>query len=137
VLAESLLMACVQVVGNDAAIALAAQYGRFELNTMLPLIARNLVEELELLAAAMDAFRQKLLEGLEADREHIAERVEWSLALATGLVPLVGYERAAALVKEAWASNRTIREVALEQRIASPAELDRALDPRGQTEPGI
>jgi fumarate hydratase class II len=136
VMAESLLMACVQVVGNDAAIALAAQYGRFELNTMLPLIARNLLEQLELLAAAMDAFRQKLLVGLEADRERIAVLVERSLAMATGLVPLVGYERAAAIVKQAWASNRTIREVAREQRVATDAELDRALDPRAQTEPG-
>jgi fumarate hydratase class II len=136
VLAESLLMACVQVVGNDAAIALAAQYGRFELNTMLPLIARNLLEQLELLAAAMDAFRQKLLVGLEADRERIGVLVERSLAMATGLVPLVGYERAAAIVKQAWASNRTIREVAREQRVATDAELDRALDPRAQTEPG-
>jgi fumarate hydratase class II len=136
VMAESLLMACVQVVGNDAAIALAAQYGRFELNTMLPLIARNLRELVALLAAAMDAFRQKLLVGLEADRERIAVLVERSLAMATGLVPLVGYERAAAIVKQAWASNRTIREVAREQRVATDAELDRALDPRAQTEPG-
>ncbi|MBI5500323.1 MAG: class II fumarate hydratase [Deltaproteobacteria bacterium] len=136
VIAEALLMACVQVVGNDAAIALAAQYGRFELHTMLPLVARNLLEQIALLAAATDNFTRKLLAGLEVDRERIAARNEQSLALATGLVPLIGYERAAALVREAWETGRTVREVAVARHVASPEEIGRALDPRGQTEPG-
>jgi fumarate hydratase class II len=136
VIAESLLMVCVQVFGNDAAVALAGQRGPFELNTMMPLIARNLLEEIELLAAAIDNFREKLLAGLDADRERIAAQNARSLALATGLVPLLGYDRAAAIVKEAWSTNRTIREVALARDVASPADLDRLLDLRGQTEPG-
>jgi fumarate hydratase class II len=136
VIAESLIMVCVQVFGNDAAVALAGQRGPFELNTMMPLIARNLLEQIELLAAAIDNFREKLLSGLEPDRERIAALNERSLALATGLVPLLGYDRAAAIVKEAWSTNRTIREVALARGVASPEDLDRLLDLRAQTEPG-
>ena len=136
VIAESLIMVCVQVFGNDVAVALAGQRGPFELNTMMPLIARNLLEEIELLAAAIDNFREKLLSGLEADRERIAAQNERSLALATGLVPLLGYDRAAAIVKEAWSTNRTIREVALRHEVAPPEALDRLLDLRTQTEPG-
>jgi fumarate hydratase class II len=102
---------------------------------MMPLIARNLLEEIELLAAAVDNFRAKLLSGLEVDRERVAALNERSLALATGLVPLLGYDRAAAIVKEAWSTNRTIREVALARGVASAEDLDRLLDLRAQTEP--
>jgi len=87
-------------------------------------------------AAAVDNFRAKLLSGLEVDRERVAALNERSLALATGLVPLLGYDRAAAIVKEAWSTNRTIREVALARGVASAEDLDRLLDLRAQTEPG-
>jgi fumarate hydratase class II len=136
VIAEALIMVCAQVIGNDAAVAFAGAGGHFELNTMLPVIARNLLESIELLAAATANFQARLLDGLAADRERIARLLDRSLALATALVPLVGYDRAAALVKRAAAEDRTIRDVALAEGLAPAAELDRLLDARRRTEPG-
>ena len=133
VIAESLLMVCAQVIGHDAAIAWCAAAGNFELNVMMPLIAWDLLDSIELLAAGTRNFETRLVRGLEANRERAAAFVEQSLAMATALAPVIGYEQAAALAKEASASGRTIREVALERSGLSPAELERLLDPRSQT----
>ncbi len=137
VIAESLIMVCAQVIGDDAAITLGGLYGSFELNTMLPLIARNLLEQITLLARGMTTFRSRLIEGLDADRERIDRMNESSLALATVLAPRIGYDRAAEVAKEAYLSGRTIREVAQAQELLSPPELEETLDLRGQTEPGF
>ena len=136
VIAESLIMVCAQVIGNDAAITLGGLYGFFELNTMLPLIARNLLEQLALLANACEMFTGKLLHGLAADRDSIAAKNEQSLSLATALAPRIGYDRAAALAKESHATGRTVRELASEQQVLPDEELTRVLDLRRQTEPG-
>jgi fumarate hydratase class II len=133
VIAESLIMVCAQVIGNDAAISLGGLYGNFQLNTMLPLIARNLLEQVRLLAAAGDSFKVKLLDGLRADRERIEALKERSLALATSLAPVIGYDLAAEIAKEAHRTGRTVGEVARERKVAGEEELESLLDPRKQT----
>jgi fumarate hydratase class II len=133
VIAESLLMVCAQVIGHDSAIAWCAAAGNFELNVMLPLMAWDLLDSIELLTAGTRNFETRLVQGLEANRERAAAFVEQSLATATALAPIIGYEQAAALAKEASASGRTIREVARERSGIPSAELERLLDPRSQT----
>jgi fumarate hydratase, class II len=133
VIAESLLMVCAQVVGHDAAIAWCAAAGNFELNVMMPLIAYDLLDSIALLAAATRNFAEKLVDGLEADRARCESFVEQSLALATALAPEIGYERAAALAKEAYQSGKTIREVAREKSGLPDGRINELLDPAGQT----
>jgi fumarate hydratase class II len=132
VIAESLIMACAQVVGNDAAIAVGGMMGNFQLNTMLPLIARNLLQQVELLARGTEMFTRRLLVGLKADRKRIESLNERSLSLATALAPVVGYDMAAEIAKEAHRTGRTVRAVALERKILPEEELERLLDPAGQ-----
>ena len=115
VIAESVLMVCAQVIGHDATIGWAAAAGAFELNTMMPVIAYDLLESIELLAAASRNFAERCIAGLEANETRLRDTIEQSLALATALTPEIGYERAAALAKAAYESGRTIREVAEEQ----------------------
>ncbi len=132
VIAESLLMVCAQVIGYDATIAWCAAAGNFELNVMMPVMAYDLLESIDLLAAASRNFAEKLVDGLEADRTRAEGFVEQSLAMATALAPEIGYDKAAALAKQAFASGRTIREVAREQSGIPPARLEHLLDPRTQ-----
>jgi len=132
VIAESLLMVCAQVIGYDAAIAWCAAAGNFELNVMMPVMAFDLLDAIELLAAGTKNFAEKLVEGLEADRQRAEDRVEQSLAMGTALAPEIGYEKAAALVKEAFASGRTIREVAREKSGIPEERLNGLIDPRLQ-----
>ncbi|MGH7163016.1 MAG: lyase family protein, partial [Planctomycetota bacterium] len=133
VLPEALLQVCMRVVGNDAAVTAAGASGVFELNVAIPLIADALLESLHLLANGCQAFVEKCLVGIEADRERCAELVERSLMLGTALVPATGYDKAAALAKRAHEQRKTIREVAREMGIA---DLDKLLDVRAMTEPG-
>jgi fumarate hydratase, class II len=137
VIAESLIMVCAQVVGNDAAITLGGLRGNFELNVMLPLIGRNLTEQIGLLAAAADNFAVRLIDGLKVNQKRIDAQNESSLALATALAPLIGYDRAAEIAKESYRTGRTVREIARELKVLPDDELDRALDLRRQTEPGL
>jgi fumarate hydratase, class II len=132
VIAESLLMVCAQVIGYDATIAWCAAAGNFELNVMMPVMAYDLLESVELLAAGTRNFAEKLVDGLEADRARAEGFVEQSLAMGTALAPEVGYEEAAALVKEAYATGRTIREVAREKSGIPAERLEQLLDPRLQ-----
>ena len=129
VIAESLLMVCAQVVGHDATIAWCAAAGNFELNVMMPVMAYDLLDSIALLAAGTRNFALKLVDGLEADRERAEAFVEQSLAMATSLAPVIGYEKAAALAKEAYASGRTIREVARERSGLTEERLAELLDP--------
>ena len=129
VIAESVLMVCAQVIGNDAAIAWAAGSGSLELNTMMPLIAYDLLESIELLAAASRNFAARCIAGLEANETHLRDTLERSLALATALTPEIGYERATKLAKAAYESGRTIRDVAQEQSGIEREKLSRLLDP--------
>ncbi len=134
VIAESLLQVVAQVIGCDAAVCHAAQGGNFELNTMLPVAAHNLLQEIELLAAAADNFAERCVKGLKAT-ERGPEMVEKGLMLATALAPVVGYDLAAAIAKEAAKSGRTIREVAREKTELSDEALADLLSPVRMTEP--
>jgi fumarate hydratase class II len=136
VIAEALIQVCAQVIGNDATVAFAGQRSFFELNTMLPVAGYNLLQSIELLAAAARDFAERCVDGLQAT-ERGPELVEKGLGIATGLAPIIGYDAAAEIAKEAAASGRTIREVAQERTELSQEELRRALDPASMTEPGL
>ena len=132
VIAESAAMVSAQVIGNDAAVALAGQSGNFELNVMLPVIAHNLLQSIELLASTADNFTDQLVVGLRATERGPA-LVEQGLMLATALAPEIGYDRAADLSKEAYKTGKTIREVAREGTDLSEGQLDDLLDARKMT----
>jgi fumarate hydratase class II len=133
VIAESLLMVCAQVIGHDAAITWCCAAGNFELNVMMPVMAWDLLDSIELLAAGTNNFTEKLIKGLEADRARAEGFVEQSLAMGTVLVPEIGYEKAAGLVKEAFSTGRTVREVARESSGIPEEKLEHLLDPHSQT----
>jgi fumarate hydratase class II len=135
VIAESLLQAGAQVIGNDGAIVIAAQGGHFELNMMLPVAGYNLLDSIALLAASARNFADECVSGLVATERGPA-MVERGLMLGTALAPAVGYDTAAAIAKEAAKTDRTIREVARERTELSEKELDDLLDPEKMTEPG-
>jgi fumarate hydratase class II len=136
VIAESAAMAAVQVVGNDTTITVANGSGStLELNTMMPLIAYNLLQSIHLLAASAHNFAEKAVGGIQATPRG-PEMVEKGLMLATALAPAVGYEQAAAIAKEAARSGRTIREVARERTDLSDDDLNRVLDPEAMVQPG-
>jgi fumarate hydratase class II len=137
VMAEALLQACAQVTGNDAAVAVAGLSGNFELNVMMPVMAHNLLQSIDLLARSLTQFTDRCVRGLEADRRRCESLIEQSLAMATALAPVIGYDRAAAIAKKAYDSGRTVREVAREEKILPEAELEHLLDPRPMTGPGI
>jgi fumarate hydratase, class II len=132
VIAESLLMACAQVIGYDAVITWCSAGGHFELNAMMPVMAFDLLDGIELLAAGSRNFAQLLVDGLEADRRHAEHFVEQSLAMGTALTSEIGYEEAAKLVKEAHATGRSIRDVAREKSGIPEERLRRLLDPQSQ-----
>jgi fumarate hydratase class II len=132
VIAESAMMVAAQVIGNDTTIALAGQGGNFELNTMLPLIAYNLLQSIDLLGSAAANLADQTVVGLEAT-ERGPELVEHGLMLATALAPEVGYDKAADIAKEAFKTDQTIREVAREQTDLSEEELDETLDAKKMT----
>ncbi|MCU0668202.1 MAG: class II fumarate hydratase [Myxococcota bacterium] len=133
VLCESVIQVAVQVVGNDAAVALAGMTGQLELNAMIPVIARNLLESVRLLANVSHAFVDRSLAGLEVDRARTAAWIEQSAALATPLATRIGYDRAAELAKRAMATGRSVREIAREEGVLPDDELDRLLDPGSMT----
>ena len=137
VMAEMLTMVCFQVLGHDLTIAMAAQAGQLELNVMMPIIAHALLQSLDILASGIAAFTMRCVSGIQVDVERCRRYAEETVALATALSPRIGYDRAADLAKEAWASGRSVREVALEQGILSEVELDKILDLRRLTEPDV
>jgi fumarate hydratase class II len=133
VIAESLLMACAQVIGYDAAITWCCAAGNFELNVMMPVMAYDLLESIALLAAVSRNFSRRAIQGLQANAERASGFVEQSLAMCTVLAPVIGYEKAAAIAKEAYRSGRTVREVAGEMSGIPEDRLAALLDPRRQT----
>ncbi len=135
VIIESLTMVVARVVGNDATIGFAQTGSLLELNVMLPVTAVALLESASLLAAAADNFAARCIEGLRAT-DRGPSLVEQGLMVATGLVPLIGYDEAATLAKEALLSGKTIRELALARGI-DPVKLDELLDPAKMTQPGL
>ena len=136
VIAESVVQVVAQVVGNDAAVTLAGQGGYFELNTMMPVAAHNILESISLLAASANNFADQCVEGIEATTVG-PDMVEKGLMLGTALAPAIGYDAAASIAKEAAATGATIREMAKEKTELSDADLDTLLNPEGMTEPGV
>ncbi len=136
VLCESLMQVCARVMGSDQTIAICgAAGGQFQLNVMMPVMAQTILESIRLLTGGTKVFTEHCLEGLEANQEACEAAVEKSLSLATGLNPYIGYERAAALAKEAFETGKTIRELCEEQNVLPKEELDEALDPWRMTRP--
>jgi len=133
VIAESAMMACAQVIGHDAAIAWCCASGNFELNTMMPLMAYDLLDSLGLLSAAAGNFLTRCVRGIEADRDRTLWFAGQSLANATALVPEIGYDRASTIAQEAYRSGRTVYEIAREKSGLPEEALRRLLDPSSQT----
>jgi fumarate hydratase class II len=129
VIPEAVLQVAAQVAGSDTTITLCGHGGNFELNTMMPLIAHHLLESIGLLSDAAVALADKCITGITADREACAAFIERSLALATGLVPRIGYDRAAEVALKAYATGRTVREVLSEENLLPKEDIDALLTP--------
>ncbi len=128
VIPEAVLQVAAQVMGNDTTIMMGGQAGNFELNVMLPVIAYNLLQSIGLLSSVSEVFAEKCITGITANRETCAGYIENSLALVTGLVPEIGYDKAAAIAKKAYDSGKTIYEVAVEENILSADRIKQLLD---------
>jgi fumarate hydratase class II len=136
VIAESVCMVCAQVIGNHTTVTVAGQSGNFEINVMMPVGAYNLLQSIRLLAASARNFTTQCILGLQATTKG-PEMVERGLAICTSLAPVIGYDQAAAISKEAYRTGRTIREVTREKTNLSEEELNRILDPANMTKPGL
>jgi fumarate hydratase, class II len=137
VIPEAVTMVAAQVIGNDTTITIAGQSGNFQLNVMLPVIAHNLLQSVELLAAAARALGQSAIKGFTVNRDRLDDALERNPILVTALNPVIGYEKGAAIAKKAYAERRPIRDVAAQETDLGEAELERLLDPAGLTEGGI
>lgn len=135
VIAESLAQVCAQVIGNDAAISFAGASGLLDLNVMLPVIAHNLLESERLLASASRMFAEKCIEGLTANAERCAEQIEWSMSMVTSLAPVIGYDQASKIAKQAVVEGKTVRQLCEEQGVLPLADLKRLLDPTTMLHP--
>jgi fumarate hydratase class II len=134
VIPEVVTQVCAQVIGNDAAITIGGMQGHFELNVFVPLLARNLLESIKLLASASRLLNEKCVQGIEANRERAEQYAELTLSAATALNPYIGYDKATEIVKEAASSGRPLREVARDAGVDDEV-LDKALDYRAMAKP--
>jgi len=134
VMPEVVTQVAAQVIGNDQAIAIGGMQGHFELNVFVPLLAKNILESVKLLASASRLFAEKCVDGIEANREQCESYAELTLSAATALNPYIGYDKATDIVKEASKSGRSLREVAREQGVEDSV-LDEALDYRAMAKP--
>jgi fumarate hydratase class II len=137
VIAEATMMVAAQVIGNDVTITVGAQHGNFELNVMLPVIAHNLLESIEILSTMSVVLADKAIAGFTVNTERIAELVDKNPIMVTSLNPIIGYDMAAKIAKQAYAEGRTVKDVAAELTDLSAAELDTLLDPAALADPGI
>jgi fumarate hydratase class II len=136
VMSEMVLQVAAQVIGNDSTVAWAAALGSsFELNVMMPVMAFNLLQSIELLSRAARIFADRCVTGLEANAQRCAELVEQSLAMCTSLAPAIGYDKAAEIAKESFKTGKTVRQLATEKKLLGDAELKKALDPLRMTQP--
>ncbi len=136
VIAESVCMACAQVIGNHTTITVAGQSGNFEINVMMPVTAYNLLQSIRLLTSVARNFTEQCIKGLQATSKG-PEMVERGLAICTALAPVIGYDAAADISKYAFKTGKTVREVAREKTDLSEQDLDRILNPASMTEPGL
>ena len=130
-------MVAAQVIGNDATIAIAGQAGNFQLNVMLPVVAHNLLQSIEILANACSALADDAIAGFTVNLDKINDALARNPILITALNPVIGYELGAAVAKKAYAEGRPVKEVAKEMTDLSDDELDRFLDPADLTKGGI
>ena len=137
VMCESVLQVAAHVMGCDTTITLCAQAGNFELNVMMPVMAHRLLEAVTFSAAVVNAFTEKCVVGIGANKERCEELIEKSLAMVTSLAPVIGYDAAAKIAKESFASGKTVREVAKAHKVLPDDRLNKILDPWRMTEPGI
>lgn len=137
VIAEAMCMIAAQVIGNDSAITVGGLSGNFELNVMMPVIAYNLLQSIDLLSKGAGVFTDKCISGIKANETRTKELVEESLAMCTALSPKIGYDAAAKIAKEAYATGKTVREVAIEHKVLPEDELEKVLDPWSMTMPGV
>ena len=136
VIPEAVCQVAAQVMGNDYTITIGGMMGNFELNVMMPVKGHNLIQSIELLARASDIFADKCIKGITADKKRCEEMIEKSLAMCTSLAPVIGYDNAAKIAKEAYETGKTVREVALEKKVLPADKLNELLDPWSMTEPG-
>ena len=137
VIPEAAAMVAAHVIGNDAAITVAGQSGNFQLNVMLPVVAYNLNQSIELLAGAAQALGDKAIAGFSVNQDKLNEALDRNPILVTALNPVIGYEKGAAMAKQAYAQGRPIRDVAAEETDLTDAELDRLLNALELTRGGI
>ncbi len=137
VLAEALMMVAARVMGNHTTITVGGQQGNFELNVMMPVMAHAMLESIEILATGCDAFREKCLVGIEANRARCRELLEKNPSIATALNATIGYDAASKVAKRAAAEGRSVRDVLQEMDLIPAGEIDNVLDVRSMTEPGI
>lgn len=137
VISEMMMQVASQVIGNDTAITWGGANGNFELNVMMPLIAHNLLESIDLLASGSVVMRDKMVDGITADPERARWLLEQNVIIITALVPIIGYDRSAEVAKKAFTEGRGVREVALELGVLPEDELNAALDLRTMTEGGV
>ncbi|MDX8387894.1 MAG: class II fumarate hydratase [Ghiorsea sp.] len=137
VIAESMAQVCAQVIGNDAAITFGGASGLLDLNVMLPVIAHNLLESEEILSNASIMFADKCIAGLEANAEKCEQQIEWSMSMVTSLAPVIGYDKASQIAKQAVKEGKTVRQLCIEENIFPTDELDRLLDPRTMLSPSV
>ena len=137
VLAESLTQVCAQVIGNDLTISIAGQSGNFELNVMMPVMAHNMIESVEILSNVSAVFAKDCVSGIEVNKEQCESTIEKSLAMCTSLAPVIGYDKAAAVAKKAFNENKTVREVVDENKILEKKEAARILDPKTMIKPSL
>ena len=128
VIPEMMMQVCAQVIGNDHTITFSSSQGNFELNTMLPVMAHSLLESIELLTSGTAVFDQKLISQLEANTEKLEENIQKNSILVTALVPVLGYDKAAEVAKEAMSQNKTIKEVLIEKNLISNEQIDELLN---------
>ncbi len=134
VIAESLCQVAAQVIGNDTTIAVCGLSGNLELNVMMPVLAYNLLQSVEILARSARNFAHKCINGLKPNTTRINNMIEESLALCTALSPIIGYDEASKIAKEAYETGKTVREVALEKKILPEEKINEVLDPWSMTE---
>jgi fumarate hydratase class II len=137
VIPEAMAMVCAQVIGNDATITIAGQSGNFQLNVMLPVVALNLLQSVEILANASRALADRAIAGFKVRQDRIKEALDKNPILVTALNPVIGYEKGAATAKQAYKEGRPILDVALETTGLSKAQLKQLLDPTTLTKGGV
>ena len=137
VIPEAVAMVAAQVMGNDLTVTIGGQSGNFQLNVMLPVVAYNLLQSIELLANGCTVLADKAIAGFTVNTDNIGEAVGRNPILVTALNPVIGYELGAAIAKKAYAEGRALKDVAREMTDLTDEELDRLLDPAALTEGGI